>query len=837
MNSLKFFLSIVSALVSFAASTLAARATTPERSFIQRSVQRDLPQRDSTENAPPSTPLSTPLSTAPSNGISDAVYRPNQPPRLRLGVFGGLSFNQHLLSLRNLPAERPELTRFTRYDAANAVASGLRNDTLFSGTLTQSVSFGILGDVPIMNRLRAALRLGYATHDAEFVARQQGLQALDLATGSLVRGEFVHTLSATLHALSAEALLNLNPVAGLQIYAGGRFGYNLQRAYSVGSAPSFPSLTSAQGDDRAYAPASGDLNTFLISIAGGVGYDVRIPLGGAVRFEPSASDDTSAEASAEAASASEDVCGRLGTLIVAPEIFGYLGMNSPVSGLQSGTWSLNHARIGLALKYEPAPLREQQRVLDEADTLRVLIAAEALRAMPLATRRGIVFDSVLTGKALARRDTVASGTWFEPVREFRQTRRRTDTLNVPPSLLGGMVQAFGVDEKGAEQPVVRIRVEEFLANRYLPLLNYVFFSENASDLPERYTALTPAQVAEFTVPKLYNYEPLNAYQQILNIVGRRMLTHSSATITLTGCNAGFGVEKGSLPLSLRRANTVRAYLQKAWGIDSTRIVVKARNLSANPSVPIMESDKIEENRRVEITSTMPEILEWIVTPDTLRTVTPPLVRFRLSAEAARGLQQKPIKDWRLTIMRGNEFVRSFAGKGAPPATMEWEVLKEIKRPELFYQSDTPFDYTLTLRDSSGAVFATETSALPVEVLTLQKKRREMRNDKEFEQFSLILFEFDRSELSQLHKRTAEFVKSRIRADSDVEFFGYTDRTGSEDYNRKLSERRARQIADLVRHPKSSVRGVGKDQLLYTNDIPEGRYYCRTVTVTIETPVQ
>jgi hypothetical protein len=32
-------------------------------------------------------------------------------------------------------------------------------------------------------------------------------------------------------------------------------------------------------------------------------------------------------------------------------------------------------------------------------------------------------------------------------------------------------------------------------------------------------------------------------------------------------------------------------------------------------------------------------------------------------------------------------------------------------------------------------------------------------------------------------------------------------------------------------------GVGNAELLFNNDIPEGRFYCRTVNIVVKTPVQ
>ncbi|MEI6089253.1 MAG: hypothetical protein WCR42_02265 [bacterium] len=35
----------------------------------------------------------------------------------------------------------------------------------------------------------------------------------------------------------------------------------------------------------------------------------------------------------------------------------------------------------------------------------------------------------------------------------------------------------------------------------------------------------------------------------------------------------------------------------------------------------------------------------------------------------------------------------------------------------------------------------------------------------------------------------------------------------------------------------NVQGVGEDTLLYNNDVPEGRFYCRTVQIVVKTPIE
>lgn len=105
----------------------------------------------------------------------------------------------------------------------------------------------------------------------------------------------------------------------------------------------------------------------------------------------------------------------------------------------------------------------------------------------------------------------------------------------------------------------------------------------------------------------------------------------------------------------------------------------------------------------------------------------------------------------------------------------------------------------------------------------------------------MLFEFNAAELTSEQTRTVDVIKSQIKELSEVQIAGYTDRTGTSDYDRKLSLSRAETIAGSIfgttlPSTGATVLGLGKDELLFDNDIPEGRFYCRTVKVMIETPI-
>jgi len=126
--------------------------------------------------------------------------------------------------------------------------------------------------------------------------------------------------------------------------------------------------------------------------------------------------------------------------------------------------------------------------------------------------------------------------------------------------------------------------------------------------------------------------------------------------------------------------------------------------------------------------------------------------------------------------------------------------------------------------------------LKIEQKTIKQKSQKQTSDKRIDYYSIILFEFNSPQLSQEQLRQSKFIKDRIESNSKVTITGYTDRMGEDEYNIKLSEGRARNMARALKLDNVEIKGLGKSLQLYDNTLPEGRFYCRTVEVIVETPL-
>lgn len=394
--------------------------------------------------------------------------------------------------------------------------------------------------------------------------------------------------------------------------------------------------------------------------------------------------------------------------------------------------------------------------------------------------------------------------------------------------LNGSISASGLAVSGEETPDITIRVEEFLTTQMKPILPYVFFDEGKHTIPGRYAMRTSEATRTFDEQQLHQATMLETYHEILNIIGRRMQQYPDATLSLTGCTSDQGMEKGATDLAQRRAESVRQYLTDHWGISSDRIAIQARLLPARPS-NVNVSDGIIENRRVEIVASDARVLDPVWTTDTARTVDPPGVRFRMLATSEAGLAS-----WSIVASQDGTPIKEFNGKDLLPSSIDWNMQDDQRHVP---RAPGELDYKLVLRDASGRTAEADGPSIDVEQRTIQYKRKERIRDKEIDRYALIGFEFADDEVTPANARLLERIKSKITLNATVHIDGHTDRIGDADYNKRLSVDRARSVASRIGTQQLEVQGHGASRLLYDNDLPEGRFYSRTVNIVVETPME
>jgi outer membrane protein OmpA-like peptidoglycan-associated protein len=178
-------------------------------------------------------------------------------------------------------------------------------------------------------------------------------------------------------------------------------------------------------------------------------------------------------------------------------------------------------------------------------------------------------------------------------------------------------------------------------------------------------------------------------------------------------------------------------------------------------------------------------------------------------------------------------VNRFSGTEVLPVFVDWKFennQNNIPKIEL------PVEYHLHINDKDGQYKETEPQILPVDLISVQKKKRERTKDRFIDRYSLILFSFDKSKLSYYNEKLTDYIKSRMSPTSTVSIKGHTDRMGDAAYNLQLSADRAQAVASVFTKYPLTVHGHGESQLMYNNNLPEGRFYSRKVDVVVETPI-
>lgn len=389
------------------------------------------------------------------------------------------------------------------------------------------------------------------------------------------------------------------------------------------------------------------------------------------------------------------------------------------------------------------------------------------------------------------------------------------------------ISAVPITESGQPASSSTIRVEEFASTRIRPLLPYVFFDQGASELPYRYYRLNADQQERFSVENFYNLDAMTTYYHLLNIVGRRMQDDPTSTLTIVGCADGSDGNQQDA-VAPARAKAVQDYLASVWDIDPSRLPVQARRLPEQPS-KVDEADGQAENRRVELQGSTPSLLAPVMSKDTTRVFSPAGIRFQPAIDP-----RVPIASWTVFVSdaEGNRLLKTFYGNDPIPASVDWRIDEQARYMD---RGVAAVDYMLVARDSAGLVIPSATQSIPVNYVSLDQKRGSGSADRTRDRYSLILFGFDKSDLSTANQSIVNDIKGRITPLSTVRVVGYSDRTGAEDYNQRLSEQRARSVARALGQPESAASGVGERLPLYDNDTPEGRFYSRTVDVLVETP--
>ncbi len=420
--------------------------------------------------------------------------------------------------------------------------------------------------------------------------------------------------------------------------------------------------------------------------------------------------------------------------------------------------------------------------------------------------------------------------------------------------IGARVEAMGIDRyDGSLHDIAYLEVKEMNSPYMIPLVPIIYFESNTAEIPSRYHLLSSAaDAASYKLPSYSKPDPLSAYYEILNVIGQRMTQQPSATLHILGCNDG--QEEGGIALSRSRAESVRDYLTSIWSVAAARLTVDARNLPANESKTSSRNardiqDAREENRRVELSSESLRIIEPIAMNQIYKTLQYPTIQFHFGETVFRdsiSAKNDSIKDWELRISIEDESIRTIRMPGKPlqHVPYDWNLQDDY---ESIPEHDVAIRYELTVRDHRN-VHGRDSGTIPLKYYTLSEKTpTQFLDNFKIYRYHLNVFGFGEKELDPYNRKIFEYIISKeadfTLANADIFVYGYTDRIGSEEYNKNLSQKRADNVAERLKkhHNKMKIiaKGFGEpdpDFPKIDNSVPEGRSYSRTVVIEVWDPI-
>ncbi|WGQ10653.1 OmpA family protein [Pedobacter gandavensis] len=371
----------------------------------------------------------------------------------------------------------------------------------------------------------------------------------------------------------------------------------------------------------------------------------------------------------------------------------------------------------------------------------------------------------------------------------------------------------------------------------LPLLNYVFFDEGSAALPDRYTLLSKNQAVDFKEVQLQNEvvadkagrsgRQLSVYYNILNIVGARMKANPEISITLSGASKA-GPEEGR-----KFAAAVKNYLTTIFEIPASKIAINGRTKPVDPSEQPGGTKELEllraGDRRVDIQSTsdklMMEVGGGMMKPVQINTMQTDSMDSHVVFNVNRATEL--LKSYTIDLTDQQGQVQRFG-----PFTKNQE---SIAAKSILGTNEKGVYKVVMLGETKEGTKTQKESTVQ-----LQSQQEILQTGNRYS----VLFNFNKANTAAAYEQfLTEVVAPLISNGSTITIRGYTDIIGSEDYNNKLSQKRAQQAQQILEQAsakagRSNVSfetlGSGEDSASapFNNNLPEERFYNRTVIIDI-----
>ncbi len=332
-----------------------------------------------------------------------------------------------------------------------------------------------------------------------------------------------------------------------------------------------------------------------------------------------------------------------------------------------------------------------------------------------------------------------------------------------------------------------------------PLVNSIFFDQNSSQMPERYSRETTLGDDELTMSALQ-------YQSyIIPTIASTVKANPNVKLKIIGATSGD--DEGGLQLAEARAQAVKKALGDA-GVPESIMRTEAKVLPENPSNQQYATGR-EENRRVDL------ILENVQ----LKAYVSRRQYAEIKGEVVLGINSANMKPG--TKLRLNGVCLSPETVVLPADSAKMSLNCRFDKN----QNSFPLEI------KAASAFANASAAADVSLSEMPTETIELNLDN----FKAVLrFAYDSRTLSSENKELLRQMTHLIPAGSTVTILGGTDATGGEEYNRKLSQDRAESTEKFIRSiatDKFTIKTAVSTEK-FAEDTPEGRFLNRNLQIKV-----
>ena len=696
-----------------------------------------------------------------------------------------------LLGFYGMGALQQHTANFAYLNGMEPIAAA---DSSFGGSSAWSGGLGFVIDHRLSSLFQLQVRLGANFSQPEFMFREN----LGFANAEKEPIVVSHRLKTSLLNINLTPAASIRLVEQLFLTVGAEALYTVVSSYSYTDSL-FPSSVTPY-KDRAYPQSGNAIPQQTLALSAFAGLEWYIPLSRSTFLTPFVRYHFPLTSIAGTSFGGRPVRRFSDTLI------------TPIS---SGSWTIGSVQAGVSFQWGEGSVNPIIReTVYERDTSTAIVEGGQERFRLRSSDKGLV-TSEENGLVVER--TIIHESYVREVP--KQSALRAD------------IRVTGIDWDGSRQPSPTVTVEEFESETFHALLPHIFFGAAGADLLQtRQKLLTTTKAADAWREDALPNNALAVHSHLLNVIGSRLRANPQARLTVLGCTSNIGAEKDNTGVAMTRAKAIQTYLATIWRIKADRIRVQARTLPEKASSNAVE-EGVADNRRAELSASMPEILAPVKSSAITRTLTPPMLELQPVIDAPAGL-----RSWTMAIKRNGSVLQQWTGEsvtGETPPAEQWRIGET-----LLGESELPLTASIKASDLEGREVSAE-QPVTVRQITVKKKRLEEVKDKRLERFSLMLFDFDRAEINAENLSLLSFIKQRIQPTSQVTIVGYGDRVGSREYNRDLAFRRSVEVKNFLQLPEERIKivPIGSDVLLHDNATPEGRSYCRIVQVIIASPLE